>query len=131
MLGNSSVRREAVCQSLRSRLTGRCLIAGVCAVREGTLHRGTIRRGSATTPIAAAADALRRIVVKGERERSATAKSVRARGYRWTDTLAPAATETLDVPGRPYLPAQLDEVTERRRSAPRRMLRRGSNLSIP
>lgn len=47
----------------------------------------------------AAADALLRIVVKGERERSAAANPSWTKGRPWTDTIAPAATDTLDVPG--------------------------------
>lgn len=53
--------------------------------------------GSAS--LEAAADALLRIVVKGERERSAAANPDWAKGRPWVDTLAPAATDTLDVPG--------------------------------
>ena len=51
------------------------------------------------TPIEAAADALLRIVVKGERERSASADPEWAKGRPWVDTLSPAATDALDVPG--------------------------------
>ncbi|WP_342111622.1 hypothetical protein [Methylobacterium sp. SI9] len=51
------------------------------------------------TLIEAAADALLRIVVTGERERSAAANPDWAKGRRWTDTLAPPSTDALDVPG--------------------------------
>lgn len=51
------------------------------------------------TSIEAAADALLRIVVTGERERSAAANPAGAPGRPWTDTLAPAASDALDVPG--------------------------------
>ena len=50
-------------------------------------------------PIEAAADALLRIIVKGERERSAAANSDWAKGRPWIDTLAPAAVDALDVTG--------------------------------
>ncbi|TXN00490.1 hypothetical protein FV242_21890 [Methylobacterium sp. WL64] len=50
-------------------------------------------------PIEAAADALLRIVVKGERERSTAANSSWTKGRPWVDTVAPAATDTLDVQG--------------------------------
>lgn len=50
------------------------------------------------TSIEAAADALLRIVVKGERERSAANPSW-TKGRPWVDTIAPAAADTLDVPG--------------------------------
>ncbi|MCJ2117136.1 hypothetical protein MKK65_11275 [Methylobacterium sp. J-001] len=51
------------------------------------------------TPIEAAADALLRIVVTGERERSAAVNPDWQKGRPWTDTLAPAATDALDVAG--------------------------------
>jgi len=54
--------------------------------------------GSAT-PIEAAADALLRIVVTGERERSAAANPEWSKGRPWADTMAPPATDALDVPG--------------------------------
>jgi hypothetical protein len=51
------------------------------------------------TPIEAAADALLRIVVTGERECSAAANSSWAKGRPWIDTMALAAADTLDVAG--------------------------------
>lgn len=51
------------------------------------------------TPIEAAADALLRIIVKGERDRSATANPDWAKGRPWVDTLAPPSTDVLDVAG--------------------------------
>ncbi|SFM90706.1 hypothetical protein [Methylobacterium pseudosasicola] len=51
------------------------------------------------TPIEAAADALLRIVVTGERERSAAANPDWQRGQPWIDTLAPTSTDALDVSG--------------------------------
>ena len=51
------------------------------------------------TPIEAAADALLRIVVKGERERSAAANPGWAKGRPWVDSMAPAAVDDLDVAG--------------------------------
>lgn len=52
-----------------------------------------------TTPFEAAADALLRIVVAGERERNAAANPDWAPGRPWTDTLAPVSTDALDVAG--------------------------------
>lgn len=49
--------------------------------------------------IEAAADALLRIVVEGERERSAAANPEWAKGRPWVDVLAPAATDVIDVTG--------------------------------
>ena len=49
--------------------------------------------------IEAAADALLRIVVTGERERSAIANPEWHQGRPWVDTLAPATADALDVPG--------------------------------
>lgn len=49
--------------------------------------------------IEAAADALLRIVVTGERQRSAAANPERQKGRPWVDTLAPAASDALDVAG--------------------------------
>lgn len=49
--------------------------------------------------IEAAADALLRIVVTGERDRSATANPEWRQGCPWVDTLAPPSTDALDVPG--------------------------------
>ncbi|MDP4026326.1 hypothetical protein Q8W71_27255 [Methylobacterium sp. NEAU 140] len=49
--------------------------------------------------IEAAADALLRIVVRGERDRSAAAKPEWCTGRSWVDTLPPKATDALDVPG--------------------------------
>ncbi|QGY03584.1 hypothetical protein MMSR116_18080 [Methylobacterium mesophilicum SR1.6/6] len=46
-----------------------------------------------------AADALLRIVVTGERQRSAVANPDWQKGRPWTDTLAPASTDALDVAG--------------------------------
>ena len=51
------------------------------------------------TPIEAAADVLLRIVVTGERERSGAANPDWAKGRPWIDTMAPPATDALDVPG--------------------------------
>ncbi|MBE7245309.1 MAG: hypothetical protein INR63_10165 [Actinomycetospora chiangmaiensis] len=51
------------------------------------------------TPIEVAADALLRIVVTGERERNAAANPGWAPGRPWTDTMAPALTDALDVAG--------------------------------
>lgn len=48
--------------------------------------------------IEAAADALLRIVVKGERERSAAANPEWRQGRPWIDTLAPPSADALDVP---------------------------------
>jgi hypothetical protein len=47
----------------------------------------------------AAADALLRIVVTGERERSAAANPKWRKGRPWADTLAPATADALDVAG--------------------------------
>lgn len=46
-----------------------------------------------------AADALLRIVVSGERERSAAANPEWSNGRPWVDTLTPPSTDALDVLG--------------------------------
>lgn len=51
------------------------------------------------TPIETAADALLRIIVKGERERSAAANPDWVKGRPWVDTMAPSSTDALDVAG--------------------------------
>jgi len=51
------------------------------------------------TPIEAAADALLRIAVTGERERSAAANPEWSKGRPWVDVLAPATADALDVAG--------------------------------
>lgn len=51
------------------------------------------------TSIEAAADALLRIVVMGERERSAAANPEWRKGRPWTDTMALPSTDALDLAG--------------------------------
>ena len=51
------------------------------------------------TAIEAAADALLRIVVTGERERSAAANPEWSKGRPWVDVRAPATADALDVTG--------------------------------
>ncbi|MCJ2054788.1 hypothetical protein [Methylobacterium sp. J-070] len=54
---------------------------------------------SGATSLEAAAYALLRIVVTGERERSAAANPDWSKGRPWVDTLAPPSDDALDVPG--------------------------------
>ncbi|MCJ2067562.1 hypothetical protein MKK75_01880 [Methylobacterium sp. J-030] len=56
-------------------------------------------QSAAAATIEAAADALLRIVVTGERKRNAAANPEWLPGRPWTDTLAQASTDALDVAG--------------------------------